>query len=126
MEKDKIIQMIAKDYYSKRVDYLNQTSEEVLRVGGLSTKNMLRNVSFSLNKVNCKYNRSYGSGKYEGYALYGMERTLGGKIYLHNKRIKIKNHSDAIKRKLYYYHLRKENGLLYNLSAKEYNHIPIG
>jgi len=123
MEKDKIIQMIAKDYYSEKSGiYLNQTSEEVLRVEGLSTKNMLRNVSFSLNKGEIvSITGSYGSGKYEvGYALYGMERTLGGKIYLHNKRIKIKNPSDAIKRKIVLLSFeKKENGLLYNLSAKE-------
>jgi len=123
LEKDKIVKMITEDYFvDKSRISLNDISKEVLRVENLSTDNALKNVSFSIRKGEIvSITGSYGSGKCEiGYALFGIEKITSGKVYLENKKIKIRNPSDAIKNKIgLVSYENEENGLLYNLNAKE-------
>lgn len=122
-EKEEIVKMVMDDYFIKRSRFpLNDISKEVLRVEGLSTKHSLKEVSFSVKKGEIvSITGSYGSGKCEiGYAIYGIEKLTGGKIYLDEKRIRIKNPADAIKNKIGLISFENdENGLLYNLSVKE-------
>ncbi len=122
-DKEKIVNMIMDDCFVKRSGIsLNDISKEVLRVENLTTKHALKNVSFSLRKGEIvSITGSYGSGKCEiGYAIYGIEKLTGGRMYLDGKRIKIKNPADAIKNKIGLVSFEnEENGLLYNLSVKE-------
>ncbi len=122
-DREKIVKMLIDDCIVKRSEVsLNDISKEVLRVEGLTTRHSLKNVSFSLRKGEIvSITGSYGSGKCEiGYAIYGIEKLIGGKIYLDGKRIKIKNPVDAIKNKIGLVSFEnEENGLLYNLSVKE-------
>ncbi len=123
IDREKIIQMITNDYVIKKPGIsLNDISEEVLRVENLTTKNALKDVSFTLKKGEIiSITGSYGSGKCEiGYALFGIERPTSGKIYLDGKRIKTRNTSDAIKNKIALISFEsEENGLLYNIGVKE-------
>lgn len=122
-EKEEIVRMVMDDYIVKRPGVsLNDISKEVLRVERLSTKHSLRDVSFSVKKGEIvSITGSYGSGKCEiGYAIYGIERATGGKIFIDDKRAKIRNPADAIKNKIGLVSFEKEeNGLLSNLSVKE-------
>ena len=123
IDRDKIVQMITNDYMIKipRIS-LNDISKEVLRVENLSTRNSLKDVSFSLKKGEIiSITGSYGSGKCEiGQALFGIEKRVSGKIYLDGKRIKIRNSADAIKNKIVLLSFEsEENGLLWNLGIKE-------
>jgi ABC-type sugar transport system ATPase subunit len=115
--------MITEDYFvNKSRIALNEISKEVLRVENLTTSNMLKNVSFSLKKGEIiSITGSYGSGKCEiAYALFGVEKITGGKVYIDGKKIKIKNPSDAIKNKIGLVSYEKEeNSFLSNLNTKE-------
>ena len=123
LEKDKVVQMIAEDYYVSKSGFsLNDISREVLRIENLSTKETLSNVSFSLKKGEIiSITGSYGSRESEiGYALYGMEKITSGRILIDGKKIRIKSPADAIKNKIGLVSNEKdENGLLYNLGVKE-------
>jgi ribose transport system ATP-binding protein len=122
-EKEEIVRTVVEDQFIRRSKIsLNDISSEVLRVEGLSTKHALKDVSFSVKKGEIvSITGSYGSGKCDiGYAIYGIEKITGGKIYIDEKRAKIKNPSDAIKNKIGLISFEhEENGLLYNLSVKE-------
>jgi|GEM_PF-2533954 len=122
-DNEKIVKMLMDDYFVRRSEVsLNEISKEVLRVENLTTKHALKNVGFSVRKGEIvSITGSYGSGKCEiGYAIYGMEKLTGGKIFLDGKRVKIRNPADAIKNKIGLVSFEtEENGLLNNLSIKE-------
>ena len=91
-KKDKIIKIITEDCLIKRSGIsLNEISKEVLRVENLSTKDALKNISFTLRKGEIlSITGSYGSGKCDiGYALFGIEKITGGKVFIEDKRIKL-------------------------------------
>ncbi len=124
VEREKIIQaLMEEDIFIKRSTvYLNDISKEVLRVEKLTTRHSLKDVSFSVKKGEIlSITGSYGSGKCDvGYAIYGIEKIIGGKIYLDDKRVKIRKPADAIKNKIGLISFEDEkNALLYNLSVKE-------
>lgn len=123
IDREKIIHMISNDYLVKRPGIsLNEISKEVLRVKNMTTKNALKDVSFSVKKGEIiSITGSYGSGKCEiGYALFGIEKIIGGGLYVDGRRIKIRNPEDAIKHKIVLISFEnEENGLLYNLGVKE-------
>ncbi len=123
IDREKIIHMISNDYLVKRPGIsLNDISKEVLRVEGLTTKNALKDVSFSVRKGEIiSITGSYGSGKCEiGYALFGIEKITGGRLYLDGRKIKIRNPADAIKNKIVLISYENdESGLLFNLGVKE-------
>ena len=123
LEKEKIAQLVIEDYFIKKPGFsINNISEEVLKVDELSTKDELKKVSFSLKKGEIiSITGSYGSRKSDiGYALYGMKKMTGGRIFLDGKKIKIKSPADAIKNKIGLVSWEKdEDGLLYNLGVKE-------
>ena len=123
IDREKIIHMISNDYLVKRPGIsLNEISKEVLRVENMTTKNALKDVSFSVKKGEIiSITGSYGSGKCEiGYALFGIEKIIGGGLYVDGRRIKIRNPEDAIKHKIVLISFEnEENGLLYNLGVKE-------
>lgn len=122
-EKEKIIQVLTDDSLVKRSTVsLNDISKEVLRVENLTTRHSLRDVSFSVKKGEVvSITGSYGSQKCEvGYAIYGIEKLVSGRIFLDDRRIRIKNPADAIRNKIGLVSFEnEENGLLYNLSVKE-------
>lgn len=122
-DREKVINMIMDDCIVKKSEVsLNDISKEVLRVENLTARHALKNVSFSVKKGEIvSITGSYGSGKCKvGYAVYGIEKLTGGRIYLDGKRVKIKNPADAIKNKIGLVSFEnEENGLLYNLSIKE-------
>jgi ribose transport system ATP-binding protein len=123
IDREKIIHMISNDYLVKRPGIsLNDISKEVLRVENLTTKNALKNVGFSDRKGEIiSITGSYGSGKCEiGYALFGIEKIIGGRLYLDGRKIKIRNPADAIKNKIVLIsYENEESGLLFNLGVKE-------
>ncbi len=122
-DREKIVKAIMDDcFVNKSRISLNGIYQEVLRVENLTTRHALKKVSFSVRKGEIvSITGSYGSGKCEiGYAIYGIEKLTGGKMYLDGKRIRIKNPADAIKNKIGLVSFEnEENGLLYNLSIKE-------
>lgn len=122
-DSEKIVKIIMESSFVKRSEIsLNDISKEVLRVENLRTRHVLRDVSFSVRKGEIvSITGSYGSKKCEiGYAIYGIEKLTGGRIYLEGKRIKVKNPADAIKNKIGLVSFEnEENGLLYNLNVKE-------
>ena len=123
LEKEKIVKIITEDYIvNESAVSLNNISKEVMRVENLSTKNSLYDVNFSVKKGEIvSITGSYGSGKCDiGHALVGLEKITGGKIYLDNKPVRIRNVDDALKNKISFISYEKEeNGLLRNLSVKE-------
>ncbi len=123
IDREKIIHMISSEYLIKRPGIsLNDISKEVLRVEKLTTRNTLKDVSFSVRKGEIvSITGSYGSGKCEiGDALFGMEKIISGRIYLEGRKIKIKKPADAIKNKIVMISYENEDsGLLHNLSVKE-------
>jgi ABC-type sugar transport system ATPase subunit len=122
-EKEEIVKMVLDDQFIRKSRVpLSDISKEILRVEGLTTRHSLKDVSFSLRKGEIvSITGSYGSKKCEiGYAIYGIEKLVSGRIYLDGKRIKVKNPADAIKNKIGLISFEnEENGLLYNLSVKE-------
>ena len=122
-EKEKIIQVLLDDSLVKRSTVsLNDISKEVLRIENLTTRHSLKDVSFSVKKGEIvSITGSYGSRKCEvGYAIYGIEKLISGKIYLDDRRVRINNPSDAIRNKIGLVSFENdENGILYNLSVKE-------
>lgn len=122
-DREKIVRMIMDDFSVQRSKVsLSDISKEVMRVENLTTRHALKNVSFSVRKGEIvSITGSYGSGKCEvGYAIYGIDKLTGGKIYIDGKRVKIKNPADAIKNKIGLISFEnEESGLLYNLSIKE-------
>ena len=76
----------------------NISTEEVLRVEGISDRHLLRDVSFELRKGEILgFAGLMGAGRTElARAIIGADPRTAGKIYLHGKEVKIKQPSDAV------------------------------
>ena len=74
------------------------STEEVLRVEGISDRHLLRDVSFELRKGEILgFAGLMGAGRTElARAIIGADPKTAGKIYLHGKEVKIKQPSDAV------------------------------
>ena len=73
--------------------------EELLRVEGLSDETHFKDISFSLHKGEIiGFFGLVGAGRSEVMrAMTGVEKLTSGDVYLHGKKIEIKNHTEALK-----------------------------
>ena len=93
----------------------NVSSETVLKVEGISDRNLLRDISFELRKGEILgFAGLMGAGRTElARALIGADPKTAGKIFLRGKEVKIKSPSDAVKSGIgYLSEDRKKYGLL--------------
>jgi len=96
--------------------------EEVLRVDHLSTKDGLRDISFSLHRGEILgISGLLGSGRTElARALFGVDRTTSGQVFLYGKMQKIGSPRAAISQRIgFLTEDRKSQGLVLSLSVKE-------
>ncbi|RKQ93329.1 monosaccharide ABC transporter ATP-binding protein (CUT2 family) [Solirubrobacter pauli] len=94
---------------------VREDREVVLSVEGLSTKDLLRDVSFELRKGEILgFAGLMGAGRTEvARAVVGADRTDGGTIRLHGREVKIANPADAARHRIgYLSEDRKRYGLL--------------
>ena len=99
-----------------------QIGEEVLRVDDISTTSGLKNISFSLHRGEILgISGLLGSGRTElARAIFGVDRTASGRIFVRGKLQKIGSPSAAISQKIgFLTEDRKSQGLVLNLSVKE-------
>lgn len=99
-----------------------QIGEEVLRVDNLSTKGGLKNISFSLHRGEILgISGLLGSGRTElARAIFGVDRTTSGRIFIRGKLQKIGSPRAAIAQRIgFLTEDRKSQGLALNLSVKE-------
>ena len=95
--------------------------EVVLEVRKVSRKNLLYDIDFSLHKGEILgFAGLVGAGRTElAETIFGEGKLAGGEIYLHGKKVTIKNTSQAIKASIgMLTEERKETGLALNTSVK--------
>jgi ribose transport system ATP-binding protein len=95
---------------------------ELLRVENLSTKNKLKNVSFTLRAGEVLgISGLMGAGRTEiARAIFGADPITEGDIFIEGKQVKIKSPKDAIKKGISYLtEDRKKSGLALTLSVRE-------
>ncbi|MFQ5640891.1 MAG: sugar ABC transporter ATP-binding protein [bacterium] len=96
--------------------------EELLRVESLSIRGKLRNISFALRKGEVLGVAGLlGSGRTDlARALFGLERLVSGKVFVHGQQQKITSPKQAINLGLAFLtEDRKSQGLILNLSVKD-------
>ena len=73
--------------------------EELLRAEGLSDQTHFKDISFSLHKGEIiGFFGLVGAGRSEVMrAMTGVEKLTSGDVYLHGKKVEIKNHTEALK-----------------------------
>ena len=73
--------------------------EELLRAEGLSDETHFKDISFSLHKGEIiGFFGLVGAGRSEVMrAMTGVEKLTSGDVYLHGKKVEIKNHTEALK-----------------------------
>ena len=73
--------------------------EELLRAEGLSDETHFKDISFSLHKGEIiGFFGLVGAGRSEVMrAMTGVEKLMSGDVYLHGKKVEIKNHTEALK-----------------------------
>jgi ribose transport system ATP-binding protein len=99
----------------QRPDPRPSSNEEVLKVEGISTRNLLKDVSFNLKRGEILgFAGLMGSGRTElARALIGADPKTAGKVLLKGEEVKIKSPSDAVKAGIgYLSEDRKRFGLL--------------
>jgi len=108
-----------KDHFPKRE---KQTGNEILKVVGLSTENLLKNISFSLyaGEIIGIYGL-LGSGRTElARAIFGADKIESGEIFIKEKPVKINSPCKAIKEGIgFLTEDRKTQGLILDLAVKE-------
>jgi ribose transport system ATP-binding protein len=121
--KDELVRMMVdrelNEQYPRR---RTPVGEEVLRAENISTKSGLKNISFSLHRGEILgISGLLGSGRTElARALFGVDRTTSGSIFVHGKPQKIGSPRAAIAQKMgFLTEDRKSQGLVLNLSVKE-------
>jgi ABC-type sugar transport system ATPase subunit len=100
----------------------HQITDEVLRVENLSTKDLLKGVSFSVRKGEILGLAGLiGAGRTEMIrAMIGLDKKSSGTIYKDNKIVDIRHPSDALKHKIAYApEDRKLEGLILNMTIRE-------
>lgn len=96
--------------------------DEILRVKNLSTKDKLKNISFSLRKGEILgISGLMGAGRTElAKAIFGADPVTKGEIFVEGKKANIKSPNDAIKSGISYLSEdRKSLGLALSLSVRE-------
>ena len=83
----------------QRPELRSQNSDVVLKVEGISTRNLLKDVSFELKRGEILgFAGLMGSGRTElARALIGADPKTAGKVFLKGEEVKIKSPSDAVK-----------------------------
>ena len=100
----------------------HQITDEALRVENLSTKDLLKDVSFSVRKGEILGLAGLiGAGRTEMIrAMIGLDKKSSGTIYKDNKIVDIRHPSDALKHKIAYApEDRKLEGLILNMTIRE-------
>ncbi|TFH02081.1 MAG: sugar ABC transporter ATP-binding protein, partial [Calditrichales bacterium] len=108
-----------KDQYPHRKA---EIGEEVLRVGNLSTKTMLKNISLSLHRGEILGVAGLlGSGRTElARAIFGADPLTSGIIHVNKNPEHLRSPQDAIRLRIgYLTEDRKKQGLILNLSVKD-------
>lgn len=120
---EKLIKLMAgrelKDNFSKGTFPIG---EEILSVENISTKNLLKNVGFTLRKGEILgFAGLIGSGRTELMnVIFGISSKSSGTISIKGKRVEIKTPRDAIKNKIGLVpEERKLQGLILNMSVAE-------
>lgn len=99
----------------QRPESRTKSDEVVMRVDGISDRNLLRDVSFDLHKGEILgFAGLMGAGRTElARAIIGANPKTAGRIFLHGKEVKIKQPSDAVAAGIgYLSEDRKRYGLL--------------
>lgn len=103
-------------------DHTIKKGKELLKVDNLSTKEKLKNVSFSLKAGEVLgISGLMGAGRTElARAIFGADTISAGDIYIDDKKVKINSPKEAIKKGISYLSEdRKKNGVALDLSIRE-------
>lgn len=122
-EMSKVIQlMVGRHVYIESKPNITEGQKEtVLQVNNISTKTLLKDVSFELKKGEILgFAGLMGAGRTEvARVLFGADPTTKGTITLHGNEVKIKSPADAVKQGIgYLSEDRKQFGLLVNMDVK--------
>lgn len=122
-EMSKVIQLMVGRhvYIESKPNIASGEKETVLKVSNISTKHLLKNVSFELKKGEILgFAGLMGAGRTEvARVLFGADPSTNGTINLHGKEVKIKSPADAVKQGIgYLSEDRKQYGLLVNMDVK--------
>lgn len=108
-----------KDIYIKSQ---HKIGNEILRIDDISTKKVLKKISFRLNRGEILgFVGLEGSGRTELMnTLFGIEAKMSGTVYIKGKKVEIKQSKDAIKHKIGMVpEDRRLQGLLLNMAINE-------
>ncbi len=100
----------------------HQITDEALRVENLSTKDLIKDVSFSVHKGEILgFAGLIGAGRTELIrAIVGLDKKSSGTVYKDHKVIDIKHSNDALKHRIAYApEDRKLDGLILNMTIRE-------
>ena len=122
-EMSKVIQLMVGRhvYIESKPNIASGEKETVLKVSNISTKHLLKNVSFELKKGEILgFAGLMGAGRTEvARVLFGADPSTTGTINLHGNEVKIKSPADAVKQGIgYLSEDRKQYGLLVNMDVK--------
>lgn len=129
VEMSKIIQlMVGRQVYIESKPMISSEEKEtILEVENLSTKTLLKDVSFELKKGEILgFSGLMGAGRTEvARALFGADPISGGRIKLHGKEVKFKNPTQAVRSGIgYLSEDRKHFGLLVDMDVKSNMTLP--
>lgn len=129
VEMSKIVQlMVGRQVYIESKPVIStENKETILEVENLSTKPLLKNVSFELKKGEILgFSGLMGAGRTEvARALFGADPISGGNIKLHGKKISFRNPKQAVRSGIgYLSEDRKHFGLLVEMDVKSNMTLP--
>lgn len=129
VDMNRVIQLMVgrQVYIESKPEIAKIEQQTILEVENLSTKSLLKNVSFELKKGEILgFAGLMGAGRTEvARALFGADPTSGGTIRLNGKEVKIKNPTDAVKNGIgYLSEDRKHYGLLIDMDVKSNMTLP--
>lgn len=117
-----IMSMVGRELKKVFPQKSNQTGNDVLKVTGLKREGVFADIAFSLKKGEILgFAGLMGAGRTEIMrAIYGLDRLDRGQIFIHGKKVVIKNPKDAIRNKIGLVNEdRKGVGLVVSLSIKK-------
>lgn len=129
VEMSKVIQLMVgrQVYIESKPTVSSEEKETILEVNNLSTKALLKDVSFELKKGEILgFAGLMGAGRTEvARALFGADPVSGGSIKLHGKEVKFKNPTQAVRSGIgYLSEDRKHFGLLVDMDVKSNMTLP--
>ena len=105
----------------------NSPEGEALKVEGVSTKKLLRDISFSVKKGEILgFAGLVGAGRSELMnVIFGLDTASEGKIYVDGKKVRIKSSRDAIRNGIGFVpEDRKKQGLILHMTVRENTSLP--